>query len=102
VLRVAVGGGEEGVRAVDAGEDGDEPGGQAQQPGQADHPPRTPHRRLRLRTINIYIKNHPLLKIGLARCRSWGTTSTCYTVLWNNVLKILEKYRIYALFSEIF
>jgi hypothetical protein len=48
VVRVAVCGGEEGVGAVDPGEDGHEPDTQPHQPRQPYHAPSAPHCHLRL------------------------------------------------------
>jgi hypothetical protein len=48
VLGVAVGGAEQGVRAVDPGEDGHEPDTQAHEPGHAYHAARPPNCHLRL------------------------------------------------------
>ncbi len=43
MVRVAVGGGEEGVGTVDPREDGHEPRTQPQQPRQSDHTTSSPH-----------------------------------------------------------
>ena len=52
MVRVAVGGGEEGVGAVDPREDGHEPRTQPQQPRQADHTTSSPHCGLGLQNGN--------------------------------------------------